>query len=179
MALIQCPECGRQIEKGSKFCPQCGAKLEGWQQATKPEPSDSWISFSPDTQKYKPNIGVIVLITSIALICGGYSIYLFGKLLVDKDILTDTWIEFLQQIFWIGLVYIVVAGVGLLIYLASTRRKAQNPQNSMMPKDHSYEKVLWSNLKVVLAILFFPIAIILICSKEAGRRYSSRKGGKY
>lgn len=75
MAMINCPECGKEISETAESCPNCGYKLQKQVQWSAGTTSSGTYSSSviPKQKKKKPTwaIWVIVIIVAIAAISGG------------------------------------------------------------------------------------------------------------
>lgn len=56
MALINCPECGKEISDKSKYCINCGYPLENIEEETENEIEDNVVDFTSNTAKTLENI---------------------------------------------------------------------------------------------------------------------------
>lgn len=63
MALIKCPECGKEISDKAKACPECGYELKQNVEATKQE------SFFKKNKIAVLVIGIVIIIAIVAGVC--------------------------------------------------------------------------------------------------------------
>lgn len=78
MALINCPECSKEISDKVKSCPHCGFPMEETEETQKVEISS--INLKVDTKKRKKIVtSVIYGVLAIVLLFEGYSIYNSNK----------------------------------------------------------------------------------------------------
>lgn len=64
MALIQCPECGKQISSQAKACPECG--LPGHAARAKTFKAQA-VANPPPSRTFKQNVGLFLLIILVFL----------------------------------------------------------------------------------------------------------------
>lgn len=86
MALIKCPECGKQISDKAEMCPHCGYPIDsikdGIKQSDQINDSASEININDTpSSKYKKKIGkkgILVICSCIIIIAIGIGVYMFA-----------------------------------------------------------------------------------------------------
>jgi hypothetical protein len=64
MALIPCPDCGREVSTEARTCPHCGRPIATSVPPVPPPPT-------PSTKKGTPALSVILIVIGILLLLGG------------------------------------------------------------------------------------------------------------
>lgn len=82
MALIKCPECGKEISDAAESCPNCGYPIKGQQQIG----DSDGLGKGQETKKLKTVLFIVVGIILVVIVCGGSLLFKKGGL-IDK--LTD------------------------------------------------------------------------------------------
>lgn len=72
MALIKCPECGKEISDAAESCPNCGYPIKGQQQIG----DSDGLGKGQETKKLKTVLFIVVGIILVVIVCGGmYLVY--------------------------------------------------------------------------------------------------------
>ena len=67
MALIKCPECGKEISDAAESCPNCGYPIKGQQQIG----DSDGLGKGQETKKLKTVLFIVVGIILVVIVCGG------------------------------------------------------------------------------------------------------------
>ena len=70
MALIKCPECGKEISDAAESCPNCGYPIKGQQQIG----DSDGLGKGQETKKLKTVLFIVVGIILVVIVCGGIHI---------------------------------------------------------------------------------------------------------
>lgn len=78
MALIKCPECGKEISDAAESCPNCGYPIKGQQQIG----DSDGLGKGQETKKLKTVLFIVVGIILVVIVCGGSLLFLFNIFLI-------------------------------------------------------------------------------------------------